>query len=137
MASTGKSFFFFFVSSNVCPAVIKLNSKMKYLLWSTTLNGSVFFFFYWIHMHLFYVSLFISIQSKIRHKHVPIYHALINHWQNPRRFFAWRHASTIFALDPRLLMKESGSGISWKGKKERNKQQNFIYVKFIYSVTCC
>lgn len=34
-------------------------------------------------------------------------------------------------------MKESGSGISWKGKKERNKQHNFIYVKFIYSVTCC
>lgn len=133
--------FFFSLSYNVFPSLIKRYStfyKMKDTRWNIyneySLPSTVQVFCYFnIFRYLLHSKCFISMQSKMRHNHVSIHQ-----WQNLRRYFAWRHAYIPYSsLDPRVLIKESGSGISWKEKKKKEiTNKVLLMIKFIYSVTC-
>lgn len=99
---------------------------MKYLQWYSLIQASTTlqrfkFFVTLIYLDIYYI-LYVLFQCKVR------YIIIMYLFTNDKIFgdILPDAMQTFSSLDPRVLIKESGSGISWKEKKERNNQQSFI-----------
>lgn len=120
--------FFFSVSYNVCPSRIKRYSmfyKMKDTRWNIyndihwyklaprTLQRFKFFVTL-IYLDIYYI-LYVLFQCKVR------YIIIMYLFTNDKIFgdILPDAMQTFSSLDPRVLIKESGSGISWKEKKRK------------------
>lgn len=114
--------FFFSVSYNVCPSRIKRYSmfyKMKDTRWNSLIQASTTlqrfkFFVTLIYLDIYYI-LYVLFQCKVR------YIIIMYLFTNDKIFgdILPDAMQTFSSLDPRVLIKESGSGISWKEKKRK------------------